>query len=100
MKTTFLKSLFTIVCLLCSIGVYAHDFEVDGIYYNILNEAEIMAEVTYRGLLSGSYDNEYTGSIVIPEKVTYNNVTYSVTSIGRYAFEECPVLLLAIVSLR
>ena len=83
MKTKVLKSLLTIACLLCSIGVHAHDFEVDGIYYNILNEAEIMVEVTSPGW------NKYTGSIVIPEKVTYDNVTYSVTSIGDYAFFYC-----------
>ncbi len=31
----------------------------------------------------------YTGTIVIPSSVTYNSVTYSVTSIGKGAFERC-----------
>ena len=87
MKTNFLKSLLAIACLLCSIGVYAHDFEVDGIYYNKLSSTEV--EVTYRGSSYDSYTNEYTRSVVIPESVTYSGVTYSVTSIGDHAFYNC-----------
>ena len=44
--------------------------------------------VTHRG----SYDvfySAYSGNVVIPETVTYNDKTYSVTSIGRYAFNGC-----------
>ena len=81
-----LKSLLAIVCLLCSIGVCAYDFEVDGIYYNITDRIYKTVEVT------DNYDNEYTGSIVIPENVTYNNTTYNVTSIGNYAFRDCNAL--------
>ncbi len=33
--------------------------------------------------------SEYTGTVVIPETVTYNGKTYSVTSIGSDAFEYC-----------
>ena len=35
-----------IACLLCSIRVYAYDFEVDGIYYNIISSIENTVEVT------------------------------------------------------
>ena len=87
MKTNLQKLLFTIAYLLCSIGVYAHDFKVDGIYYNILSSTEV--EVSYRGSSSDSYDNEYKGSVVIPASITYNGTTYSVTSIGNYAFSGC-----------
>ena len=87
MKKQILKSLLTIACLLYSIGVYAHDFEVDGIYYYKLSSTEV--KVTFRGDYYYSYTNEYTGSVVIPERVTYKGVTYSVTSIGSYAFCEC-----------
>ena len=90
MKINILKPLLTIACLLCSISIYAHDLEVDGIYYNELSSTEV--EVSYRGNYYDSYNNEYTGSIVIPEKVIYNNTTYSVTSIGNGAFKECPSL--------
>ena len=87
MKKHFLKSLLAIACLLCSISIYAHDFEVDGIYYNKLSSTE--AAVTYRGSSSDSYKGEYTGSVVIPENVTYSGTTYSVTSIANYAFSVC-----------
>ena len=58
--------------------------EINGIYYNLITKAQ-QAEVT-------SNPNQYTGSIVIPESVNYNEVTYSVTSIGNKAFRDCSAL--------
>ena len=55
--------------------------EINGIYYN-LNEGEKTAEVTKN-------PNKYSGAVSIPETVTYNGITYSVTSIGNYAFCGC-----------
>ena len=73
----------------------AHDIEVknaDGktIYYNFINDNTELA-VTYRGSSSYDYDysNKYTGNVVIPKSVTYNEKTYSVTSIGNEAFSLC-----------
>ena len=63
----------------------AHDFEVDGIYYNI-NGNE--ASVTFQETSSSQY-NEYSDSVVIPASVTYSGTTYSVTSIDRHAFSGC-----------
>ena len=62
----------------------AYDAEIDGIYFN-LNKTEKTAEVTNKlfGVAS------YSGDIVIPAEMTYNNVTYSVTSISDYAFYCC-----------
>ena len=87
MKTNILKSLLSIACLLCSIAVYAHDFEVDGIYYKITDKTKNKVEVTYGGTSSG-FDVLYTGDVVIPETVTYSGNTYSVTSIGVSAFSQ------------
>ncbi|MBQ4520057.1 MAG: leucine-rich repeat domain-containing protein [Bacteroidaceae bacterium] len=81
--------LATIAVLLCSVSVSAHDFEVDGIYYNITSETNLTVEVTYEGLHYYSVSNEYTGEVVIPEKVTYNDKNYSVTSIESCAFHSC-----------
>ncbi|MBR3950821.1 MAG: leucine-rich repeat protein [Bacteroidaceae bacterium] len=80
MKSKLLKSLLTIACLLCSIGVYAYDFEVDGIKYKITSTTDKTVEVT---------NSTYSGSLDIPAAVSYNNVVYSVTSIGDYAFDGC-----------
>ena len=75
-----------LLAILLSATATAHDFEVDGIYYNI-NGNE--ATVTYRGLFYYSVENEYSGSVVIPATVTHNGTTYPVTSIGTLAFGEC-----------
>ena len=56
-------------------------FEIDGIYYG-LNNSKKQAVVT-------SDDKKYTGSVTIPSAVTYDGVTYSVTSIGDGAFSDC-----------
>ena len=67
----------------------AHDFEVDGIFYKITSSTDLTVSVTYKGDSYSSYSNEYTGSAVIPETVTYSGKTFSVTSIGNEAFSGC-----------
>ena len=78
--------------LLCCMSVSAHDFAVDGIYYNITSQADNTVAVTYRGDYVHAYSNEYSGEVKIPESVTYNGNSYSVTSIGSYAFCYCSSL--------
>ena len=93
-----LKHLFTALLLLCGVGTAtAHDFEVDGIYYNITDDTNKTVEVTYRGTSYSQYDDEYTGSVVIPESVAYNGTTYNVTSIGDYAFSFCTGLTSVVI---
>ena len=78
-----------LLLLLAVIGAQtmnAHDFEVNGIYYNKNGSNAI---VTYRGTSFYQYSNEYTGSVNIPSTVNYNGTTYSVTSIGDAAFDGC-----------
>ncbi|MCH5307889.1 MAG: leucine-rich repeat protein [Prevotella sp.] len=87
MKRKIIKLLLAVVCLLCSTSVSAYDFEVDGIYYNYINNRTEL-QVTYRDN-SASYSNAYLGNVVIPESVTYVGKTYSVTSIGDRAFYGC-----------
>ena len=96
MKQKLLQSLMLIAALLTSAHAFAYDFEEknsDGvtIYYNITSSYVKTCEVTYRGSYSYSYSysDEYTGSITIPETVTYNGTTYSVIRIGRDAFYKC-----------
>lgn len=55
--------------------------EINGIYYN-LNKCEKTAQVT-----EGS--DEHRGVVSIPETVSYNGKTYTVTSIGDRAFWDC-----------
>ena len=79
----FLQFLFTaLLPLFASAKV-----EINGIWYN-LDEDTKQAEVTFKGDHVLDYE-EYTGSVTIPATVTYNGVSYSVTSIGEDAFSEC-----------
>ena len=93
-----LNLLFTALLLLCSVGTAtAHDFEVNGIYYNITDDTNKTVEVTYQGASYSHYPDEYTGSVVIPESVTYNGSTYSVTSIVNSAFRYCTGLTSVVI---
>ena len=87
MKT--FKNLLTALLLMCTAVATAHNFEVGGIYYNILSSANKTVAVTFKGTYYSEYSNEYTGCVVIPERVTYNGTTYSVTSIGDDTFDSC-----------
>ena len=75
------KQLLLIIMFLLPLVANADAVEINGIYYN-LNTDDKVAEVT-------SSPNKYTGNIVIPGSVNYNDVTYSVTSIANRAFEGC-----------
>ena len=71
--------IFTLIMsLLVTTITFAYDVEIDGIYYNLDAENKT-AEVT-------SGDEYYMGDIVIPSSIVSDGVTYSVTSIGAYAF--------------
>ena len=67
--------------------------KVDNIYYNFSGTE---ATVTYNYTSSSTWYNtdspdrpKYKGKIIIPESVTYNGTTYSVTGIGYRAFYDC-----------
>lgn len=85
-----MKKLFTTLLLAFTVlASYAHDVEVNGIYYN-LNSATKEAAVTYKG---DSYTNkDYSGSVNIPSTITCDDATYSVTSIEELTFFECSEL--------
>ena len=89
MKYNLNKLLLAIVGLLLSSTALAHDFEVNGIYYNYLDKSAKTVAVTYKGSYHDSYDHEYTGAVSIPSSVTYNGTTYSVTEIGNHVFLGC-----------
>lgn len=81
-----------LVCLLAVLLpclTSAHDFEVDGIYYNITSEENRTVEVTGpsdKKVVDGGY-KFYKDVVFIPEKVNYAGKEYTVTAIGERAFE-------------
>ena len=83
--------------MLCATPLFAHDFEVDGIYYNITSAEDKTVEVTFSGDYYSAVDYEYSGSVTIPETVNYNDNTYSVTSIGDEAFDDCTSLTSVVI---
>ncbi len=64
----------------------AQTFLGNGIYYNIISETDQTVEVT--APTTGDY-TYYSGSVMIPESVTYSGVTYTVTGIAAQAFYWC-----------
>lgn len=78
-----LRKLLAVVVTACiSLTSQAYDFEVDGIYYDVVSLSDLTCEVV-------AGDNKYTGDIVIPSTVEYNGRTLSVTSIkGDFGYGE------------
>ncbi len=81
MKTKHL--ILSLLALLASVNAFAEAVEIDGIWYNLVSKLKV-AEVTNNP--NGSYGY---GAKNIPQSVMYNNVSYSVTSIGNSAFKYC-----------
>ena len=75
------KLFFTLLLLVAATATMsAYDFEHNGLYYNVIygNEVSVVAG-----------ENQYTGDVHIPSEVYYGGTTYSVTTIGSYAFSGC-----------
>ena len=84
--------IFTLIMsLFIATMAFAYDAQIDGIYYNFDHENKT-ATVTHEGYSWDGNAGYIQSEIVIPEKVTYNGVEYSVTSIGRNAFRGCSSL--------
>ena len=82
MKKRFTACLTTLILsVFFSFSASADVVEVDGICYDISGTT---ATVTWAG--------DYSGMIVIPESITFENSLYSVTSIGERAFYWCSSL--------
>ncbi len=71
---------------LCPYSYTNYEFAVDGIYYKIVDNE---ACVTFQEYRSGMHLSDYHGDVVIPATVTYQDVTYPVTTIDYYAFNYC-----------
>ena len=74
--TILLAALFSMV----EVRATAESVKIDGIYYNF---SDTDATVTYCN------DFVNSGNVIIPESITYNEKTYSVTAIGNDAFHDC-----------
>ena len=75
------KLFFLFVLTILPLAASADAVEIDGIYYKLDANAK-EAEVT-------EHPQKYSGEINIPESVTFEEVIYSVTTIGYQAFKYC-----------
>lgn len=73
------------------ISANAEKVKIGDLYYN-LDKTNKTAEVTYLILNFDSTNNNsqyVVGDLIIPSEVNYNGDTYSVNTIGEYAFYQC-----------
>lgn len=83
-----MKRLFTLsILLLIALGCNAEKVEIGGLWYEVIAKDKTAEVIRHPDVTS--YNGKYRGDIAIPEKVTYNGVKYSVTSIGEKAFKAC-----------
>ena len=83
MKTKLFSLLLAVAA---SVGTMFASTKIGDLYYN-LNATDQTAKVTYELRNENNYKGLTTANI--PASVTYNSVTYSITSIGDYAFRYC-----------
>ena len=87
MKHFISKTILLCLCLFAGIKASADYAEIDGICYN-LNKSKKTATVTYYSEDGITKYDHYSGSVVIPEKIT-SDWTYTVVAIGTDAFTNC-----------
>lgn len=74
-----MKKLLTLLTLLTiALSTFAQEFTVGNLTYSVLSEEEKTAKV-----VNG---HNATGTVVVPETVTYNDIEYSVTTLHMHAF--------------
>jgi hypothetical protein len=87
------KLIFTFfLCLLAAVqSAWGYDFSYtyagQTLWYKVLSSTDKTAEVWH--MTSYGLSNYVSGAVEIPATVTYGGVTYSVTSIGGWAFFGC-----------
>ena len=75
------------------------DLEIDGIYYEIISDNPPEVRVTCRmwepDFLGDLYlpSSDYSGDLIVPSEVTFNGISYLVTSIHWGAFVSCTDLV-------
>ena len=86
-----MRKLFSLfLALVATTSLWAHDFEVDGIYYHIVGKDSV--EVTFKGESLNSVANEYIDTVVIPATVDYEGTVFRVVNLGQFAFAQCELL--------
>ena len=93
-NNTMKKLILLFAILSITVSTMAYDFKVNGIFYSIISYT---SPYTVAVTFESDAGHTYTGNVVIPSSVTYNSISYSVTSIGTFAFGGCLELLSVII---
>ena len=88
-KQLFITILLTVLISMDGTKAWAYGYDIavenangKTLYYLYINDGKELE-------LTSGFDYSYSGSIIIPEEVTYMNRTRKVTRIGEYAFFQC-----------
>lgn len=88
--------LLLLILFLCKFNALAQDKEIrhQGVVYELCFASKTAEVVQNPSKYSSRYSYpEYSGHITIPPSITYAGESYTVTSIGRDAFNDCSKLL-------
>lgn len=80
-----------IFCLFANKSLAIDRFKVDGIWYHVYSQSNVDGTTISKVEVVNDYEN-YSGDIVLPEKVTYEGFEYIVGAIGSSAFGYCSKL--------
>ena len=90
------RLIFTLIlATICGLSAFAYDFSAvcnsgQTLYYSISSSTSPYTVKVVRQNSGQPYYSPYpTGNLTIPSSVTYNSITYSVTSISSGAFQYC-----------
>ena len=75
------RKTLVLLALITSLTGWADAVEIDGLYYELVQktkEAEVVKS-----------PNKYTGNIIIPDSIMFEDIYYNVVTIGYHAFEYC-----------
>ena len=82
------KILLCLIYFLTAIGSYAYDFEVSGLYFNIINSSSVELAPKTTQIINGATTgfSNYSGDFIIPSSITYGSKLYKVTRLGQDCF--------------
>lgn len=84
MNRCFMNFILFFVMIFTSTKVFANDFSVDGIIYNIISSEDFTC-----GVSAPVAGKDFAGDLVVPECVSYNGELWHVIEIGNNAFYNC-----------
>ena len=81
--TSMKKQLLLVLLALMPMMVSAEEVEIDGLWYNLVSKAKFAELIQYKN------SEQYSGELVIPTTVVYEEIEYDVTIIASRAFYNC-----------